>query len=90
VRRGATLVELMVTVAVLGLLAGLAAVSVQALRPPETTERDDALAEARARAVRTGQPVRVRGEAPVLFLPDGRAVGNDVDPLTGARVNAAK
>lgn len=80
---GATLVELIVTLAVMGLLATLAAAAVAALRSPRRDGHAEMLAAARAKAIRIGHPVKVEGAAPVLFLPDGRAVGRGVDPLTG-------
>lgn len=89
-RRGTTLIELVVTLAVMGMLAGLAAASIAALRPPKTDERLRDLARARGQAIRSGIAVRVEGTSPVLFLPDGRAVGRGLDPLTGSTVDATR
>lgn len=86
--RGTTLIELMVTLAVMGFLAALAAVAVGALRPPPTDARSASLAAARARAIQSGRPVRSDDGSPVLFLPDGRATGQGVDPLTGTVIDA--
>lgn len=89
-RRGTTLVELVVTLVVMGLLAGLAAASVPVLRIPNADGRAEVLAGARARAIRSGRAVRVEGPTPVLFLPDGRAAGRGADPLTGALTDATR
>jgi prepilin-type N-terminal cleavage/methylation domain-containing protein len=84
-RRGVTLAELMVTLLVLGVLAGLTAASLGSLRTTEPDPYADAAAEARRRAIRTGRPVRLDGDSGggVLFLPDGRGIGDGVDYLTG-------
>ncbi len=87
-RRGVTLVELMVALALLGLILGISTLAVASLRPPAGSEIKQAVQRARAEAIRTGVPVstaRYHSPLPtVLFLPDGRAVGINVDPLTGA------
>jgi prepilin-type N-terminal cleavage/methylation domain-containing protein len=91
VRRGTTLVELIVTLALLGLLSGLAAATLGGWRKSEPDARARLLSRARERAIRTG--TRIRLDEPdgrsVLFLPDGRAVGEGVDPLTGGSPDAA-
>ena len=87
--RGVTLVELLVVIVILGLITGVSGLAFASLRAP----RESALARtarvARAEAIRTGRPVAFRLDSLhrrpfVLFLPDGRAVGPGVDPLTGA------
>jgi len=86
---GFTLVELIVAIAVLGLTAGVATVAFGNLmrRPPETSTWDARRREARRTAVETARPVILRPDSalgsPVLFLPDGRALGEGLDPLTG-------
>jgi prepilin-type N-terminal cleavage/methylation domain-containing protein len=91
-RRGVTLVELIVTLVILGLLSGLAGATLGDLRRSERGPRAQALARARARAVRTGTRVRLddASGASVLFLPDGRAVGDGMDPFTGQLSDAAR
>ena len=87
--RGVTLLELLVVMAIVGLAAGIAGLAVAGAFGPHDTARS-LFIEARTRAALEGVPVRVLhepdsngGPRPVLFLPDGRAVGRGVDPLTG-------
>jgi prepilin-type N-terminal cleavage/methylation domain-containing protein len=90
VRRGVTLVELIVALAILGLLSGLAAAALGGLRQAQPDARAQALARARVHAIRTGTRVRVddpSGES-VVFLPDGRTVGGAMDPFTGGPADA--
>jgi len=83
--RGVTLVELVVALAVVGLLSGLALVGFLSLRPQPPAPWVAAADSARAAAVRTGRPAAITDTCGhrVLFLPDGRAVGRDVDPVLG-------
>lgn len=93
---GTTLVELMVVLALLGLIVGLSGLTLASLRPATEAEAVRDLRHARAEAIRTGRPVHVLGipgdsvashtphPTPSLtFLPEGRALGPGVDPLTG-------
>lgn len=80
-----SLVEMLVVLVVMGIVAGVSAVAVGSLAAPPGVVADP-LADARARAIRSGAAVRARGDsssAPVLFLPDGRVIGAGFDPLTG-------
>jgi prepilin-type N-terminal cleavage/methylation domain-containing protein len=79
--RGVTLVELLVVLALLGLVLGLSGLALASLREPRETDAFRELQRARAEAVQSGAPRTAHG---VLFLPDGRAIGPNVDPLTGA------
>jgi prepilin-type N-terminal cleavage/methylation domain-containing protein len=86
--RGVTLVELLVVVVILGLISGVSGLAFTSLRLPRESATVHAARVARAEAIRTGRPVALRLDSlprrPVLlFLPDGRAVGPGVDPLTG-------
>lgn len=97
-RAGFTLVELMVVLAVLGVMAGVAGLAARSLerRDPET-ERAAAIADARRRALETRRPVTLQVQvgdsaARLIALPDGSvrrdsALGLDV--LTG-RPRAAR
>ena len=76
-----TLLELVVALAILGLILGVSGVALASLRPPAGSEVARARQRARAEAIRAGTAVRADS---VLFLPDGRALGPGVDPLTGA------
>jgi prepilin-type N-terminal cleavage/methylation domain-containing protein len=79
--RGVTLVELLVVLALLGLVLGVGGLALASLREPRESDRLREMRRARAQAIRSGAPVRTGS---VLFLPDGRAVGTGVDALTGA------
>ena len=94
--KGVTLIELVVALALLGLILGISGLALASLQAPRESERVRALSRARSEAIRTGRPVRtavstdtaanyaLRTTHLVLFLPDGRAIGPGVDPLTGA------
>jgi hypothetical protein len=92
-----TLVELLVVLTVLGLILGISGLALASLRAPREAALVHALRDARAKAIRTGKPVRIVLDSlpaypptrlPALFLPDGRAIGPGLDPLTGAPSNA--
>lgn len=76
-----TLVEVVVALAILGLVLGIATLAVGSLKMPSGSGQVAKLMEARAQAIRSGDPMEIEG---VLFLPDGRAIGEGMDPLTGA------
>lgn len=80
-REAYTLVELTVVLAILGLLAAISGLALASLKPRQEAAELRELRRARAEAIRTGVAVRALS---VLFLPDGRALGPGVDPLTGA------
>jgi prepilin-type N-terminal cleavage/methylation domain-containing protein len=84
--RGVTLVELIVTLALLGVILGLSGVAIASLRPSPQARPRVELERARMEAIRTGRAVRADS---ALFLPDGRAIGAGVDPLTG-EINASR
>lgn len=95
-REGYTLIEMIVVLAILGLMLGISGVALASLREPSRAAGIRALERARMDAIKTGIPVSVAvslhdtGEhnAPrtthLLFLPDGRVVGAGMDILTGA------
>jgi len=92
---GFTLLEVIVVVAILGLIVGMTGLAFVSLRLPRQSEPVQELRRARAAAVRSGRPILSgANDAPratrVLFLPDGRAIGAGADPLTGAPLNVAK
>lgn len=82
---GVTLIELLMALTLLGLLGTLAALAFGELRGHAPSSLLAQLERARASAIRGGVPVTLRlgGDTVVRFLPDGRAVGPAVDPLTG-------
>lgn len=94
--RGSTLIELIVTVALLGIVASVAAV---ALRPPLAEDGASLSARvrmARRQAIESGRIIRFRvagerGESDGTAYPDGRVLMADssvaVDPMTGRIVD---
>lgn len=85
--RGFTLVETMVVLAILGMMVAMGGLAMVSLRPSPQDDAFRQLARARAEAIRTGERVVVTHHAGrathIVFLPDGRALGASVDPLTG-------
>jgi len=77
---GVTLLELLVVLTVLGLVLAVSGLAIGSLQAPRESERMGALKRARAEAIHSGAR---RTADSVLFLPDGRAIGPRVDPLTG-------
>jgi prepilin-type N-terminal cleavage/methylation domain-containing protein len=97
-RRGFTLAELMVVLAVLGVMAGVAGLAARSLeRTDPEAERDALVAAARREALRTRRPVELvlpgaEGPLRLTALPDGSVradAGLGLDPLTG-RPRAAR
>ena len=86
--RAVTLVELIVVLAILGLILGISGLALASLRQPRESDVGQEMRRARTEAIRTGTMVRIATHrAPrtaYLFLPDGRAIGPGLDPLTGA------
>jgi len=78
---GVTLVELLVVLVLLGLVLGVSGLALASLREPRESDELRELRQARTEAIRSGAPRTAHG---ALFLPDGRAIGPSVDPLTGA------
>jgi prepilin-type N-terminal cleavage/methylation domain-containing protein len=79
--RGVTLLELLVVLTILGLLLGLSGLAIGSLQMPRESQQTIELRRSRADAIQSGAPRTAYG---VRFLPDGRAIGPHVDPLTGA------
>jgi prepilin-type N-terminal cleavage/methylation domain-containing protein len=78
--RGVTLVELLVALTILGVVLGITGLALGSLRSPRESEQIMNLRRARIQAIQSGIP---RTTHHVRFLPDGRAIGPAVDPLTG-------
>jgi prepilin-type N-terminal cleavage/methylation domain-containing protein len=93
-RTGVTLVELMVVLAILGAIAAVSGLALASLTPAPVSPRVLALRRARIEAIHGGVPVGLRADGTALpavrFLPDGRAIGSEVDPLTGAPRDSAR
>lgn len=79
--RGVTLIELLVVLTILGLILGVSGLAIASLKSSRESEEILALRRARAAAIESGAPRTAQG---IWFLPDGRAIGPGVDPLTGA------
>ena len=92
---GFTLLEAMVVLVILGLIVGMSGLAFVGLRAPRESDLAGELRRARSQAIQTGRPTATAfNHAPhatkVLFLPDGRAIGSGVDPLTGVQADAIK
>ena len=93
-----TLIEVVVVLALVGLVAGISTVAMVSLRPTQRTELVATLDSARSVAIRSGTPIHVvlvlsdtagsPRTAHWNFLPDGRALGPNLDPMTGATYDA--
>lgn len=88
--RGVTLIELLVVLLVLGIMAGVTGLALGALRQKEVSPWAQIGSQARRESIASGRPVIARDttdstetDHTALFLPDGRAIGSGVDPLTG-------
>ena len=88
-RRGSTLLELLVALAVIGVALGVASVAMRAEPGPDAaTRRRDHIAAIRRRAVATGAPqaLWLHGDtAPLtgIVYPDGRVLLDDASLVDG-------
>lgn len=69
--RGVTLIETIISLALLGVILAISGMALSSLRPPAGSSSADSLERARAAAITTGTPQIASG---LLFLPDGRIV----------------
>lgn len=82
--RGFTLIEMLVALTILSIVLGTSALASRGAPSAGRDSRTESLRQARTRAIESGRAVTAGGASrPVLFLPDGRAIGAGVDPLTG-------
>ena len=79
--RGLTTVELIVVLALLGLVTGLSGPALAGLLRPRASVPLE-MQRLRAAAIRSGRSVSDSG---AMFFPDGRVIGAGLDPLTGAQ-----
>jgi prepilin-type N-terminal cleavage/methylation domain-containing protein len=90
--RGFTLVEMIVAIAVMALSGAVATVAFRGLLRPhsEGLGWEAQRRQSRRMAVQEGIVLLTYPDSapdePVLFLPDGRVIGDGVDPLTGRQV----
>lgn len=90
--RGVTLIELLVSLAIIGLAAGVTALAVGGLHSTPDSRRVEALGRARALVIRSGRASSISDSSgrTIRFLPDGRGIGPGIDPLTGEPVDVPK
>ena len=99
-RAGVTLIELAVTLAILGVAATVTGLAVRAMPAPGAAERRAGeIATARRRALADRHPVEVDltdssgARLRVVAFPDGRVLGDsalEVDPLSGRPRDASR
>lgn len=75
------MLELLVVLTVLGVMLGITGLAIASLKAAHESDEILALRRARAEAIHSGASRTTHG---VRFLPDGRAIGPTVDPLTGS------
>ncbi len=91
-RAGVTLIELVVTMMILGIVAGVAALAIRRVDPPNPNDPRQVLADTLRAVVASGQSARVRvriGDtlATATVRPDGSIIADSafgIDRLTGA------
>lgn len=91
-RAGVTLAELLVVILIIGLTAGVTAMSMSALRAPPQNDLARQVRKARSTAISQGRALTVGTDTmssdslrrPIRLLPDGRVIGPGFDPWTGA------
>ncbi|MGH7562559.1 MAG: pilus assembly FimT family protein [Gemmatimonadales bacterium] len=82
-RTGFSLVELMVVVALLGIILGVGVVSMSSKKPEESAAAD--VERCRGESIAQGVPVLIRIDTVALLcLPDGQLVGAGREQLSGA------
>jgi prepilin-type N-terminal cleavage/methylation domain-containing protein len=92
VRRGVTLIELLVTLVILAVIAGVTVLAVRRIDPPRPGDPRTILADTLRAVLASGRPAIIRvltdsGPAWTTIRPDGSVVADslfDVDRLTGA------
>lgn len=90
---GVTLVEMVVVLTLMGVLAGIGGLAFAGLRGPAADPWSGAVTSARQAAIDSGITVLLAADsvhASVLLLPDGRAIGQGVDPLTGEALRVTR
>ena len=95
-RRGVTLIELLIVVVVLGMVSSVAMLALPGkVAPPDDTRHR--IADARTRALRTGRPVSVVLQLDSVFslataMPDGSVLADPmarIDRLTGQPLSSS-
>jgi hypothetical protein len=84
---------MVVVLTLMGVLAGIGGLAFAGLRRPAEDPWSGSLSAARQAAIDSGITVLLAADsvhAPVLLLPDGRAVGKGVDPFTGEALRVTR
>ena len=92
---GVTLVELLVVLVIIGVLATTTGLAFSNARTESKPSKQASLNALRTRAILDEHPVQLRYgdpalETAVLVLPDGRVIGDGIDPLTGQLADATR
>jgi prepilin-type N-terminal cleavage/methylation domain-containing protein len=95
-RRGVTLVELLISLAIMGIMAGVATMAVRRIAAPVPDDPYHIVADSLRRAVETGRPAVVKlvvggAAAYATVNPDGSVVADTVlhvERFTGRPVHA--
>lgn len=91
-RHGVTLAELLVVLVILGISLAGSAIAVTALRPAPVSAAERRFHATRAEAIRSGRSAILIDStgASIRLLPDGRVLGDNVDPVTGSLLDSAR
>jgi prepilin-type N-terminal cleavage/methylation domain-containing protein len=95
-RRGVTLVELIVTLAILAIISGVTVLAVRRIDPPRPDDQRTIFADTLRAVLASGRPIVVRlltdsGPASGVVRTDGSIVADsifDIERLTGAPAHA--
>ena len=92
---GVTLVEMHVVLVIIGVLATTTGLAFSNARLESKPSKQASLNALRTRSILDEHPVQLRYGDPtlqtaVLVLPDGRVIGDGIDPLTGQVIDATR
>jgi len=92
---GVTLVEMLVVLVIIGVLATTTGLAFSSARTESKPSKQASLNALRTRAILDEHAVQLRYgdpvlETAVLVLPDGRVIGDGIDPLTGQLADATR